>query len=156
MRLLTERLGSFIFGPISNQSSAITCIPPYISGTTIVPDRITIPPLNLVNINNQLDFRNDGLSSYIEYGHNSSGIPPSPQSRGIPIINTTWLTLKINSLCSGNVELGFGGGMVSTGQYFEVGFPDRNFNVACNIYGNGFKTGQRITTDHPLVAVPGV
>lgn len=144
------------FGPAVNQSSAVTCIPPYDYGTAIFPDRITIPPANSQYINNQLDFRNDGLSGFIEFGHNSTGNPPGSQQRqGTPTINTTWPTLKVNSLCNGNVEIAFGGGTLSTGKFFEVGFPDRDFNVASNIFANGIKTGQRITTVHPTSQVPG-
>ena len=142
------------FGAISEQSSAITCIPDYVGGGNIFPTRMTIPPTGSPNINNQLDFRNDGLSSYIEYGHNSAGSPPGPQNRqGNPIVNTTWPTLKINSLCNGNVEIGYGGGTLSAGKFFEVGFPDRNFNVASNIFANGLRTGQRVTTVHPTTPV---
>ncbi len=153
----TGNAGLIYFGPVSNQSSAIVCIPPYTGSGNIFPARITIPPTGSQNINNQLDFRNDGLSSFIEYGHNSAGSPPGDQQRqGSPTVNTTWPTLKINSLCNGNVELGFGGGTVSTGKYFEVGYPNRNFNIASNIFTDGIKTGQRITTVHPASAVPGV
>lgn len=144
------------FGPQVNQSSNVICIPPYNYGTAIFPDRITIPPASPTYINNQLDFRNDGLSGFIEFGHNSTGNPPGNQQRqGTPVINTTWPTLKVNSLCNGNVEIAYGGGTLSTGKFFEVGFPDRDFNVAANIFANGIKTGQRITTTHPLNAVPG-
>jgi hypothetical protein len=144
------------FGPHVNQSSNMTCIPPYNYGTAIFPDRITIPSNSPANIDNQLDFRNDGLSGFIEFGHNSTGNPPGPQMRqGSPVINTTWPTLKMNSLCNGNVEIAFGGGTLSTGKFFEVGFPDRDFTVASNVFANGIKTGQRTTTLHPLNAVPG-
>ena len=93
---------------------------------------------------NILDMRNDGVSGFIEYGNNKnnqlnslSGGTPAPP-----------LVLKINSTCGAHTEIGFGGGAVSTGLYFEVGKPVRDYKVASNINATGQRVGQKVATKH--------
>ena len=100
---------------------------------------------------NILDMRNDGVSGFIEYGNNKnnqlnslSGGTPAPP-----------LVLKINSTCGAHTEIGFGGGAVSTGLYFEVGKPVRDYKVASNINATGQRVGQRVTTKHIATEILG-
>jgi hypothetical protein len=145
-----------VFGNIANNPfpTSVPCIPQFATGD-IRLNRITVTNQStVVNNINYLDVRNDGTYGYIDYAHNKSG--NEQQQRTANPNNTVWPTLKINSACNGNIELSHGGGVVSTGNLFEVGFPNRDFTVRSNIYADGLSTGLKITSVHPTVQVPGM
>lgn len=145
-----------VFGSIANNPfpTNVPCIPQFVTGDVRM-NRITITNQSaVVNNINYLDVRNDGTYGYIDYAHNKSGT--EQQQRTANPNNTVWPTLKINSNCNGNIELSHGGGVVSTGNLFEVGFPNRDFTVRSNIYADGTSTGLKITSVHPTVQVPGM
>lgn len=145
-----------VFGNIANNPfpTSVPCIPQFATGD-IRLNRITVTNQStVVNNINYLDVRNDGTYGYIDYAHNKSG--NEQQQRTANPNNTVWPTLKINSACNGNIELSQGGGVVSTGNLFEVGFPNRDFTVRSNIYADGLSTGLKITSVHPTVQVPGM
>ncbi len=115
-----------------------TCIKPYVGSLTNISTRALITNTGFSNV---LDFNNDGLNGYIDYGYDISlyanpldGTAPTP----IP-------ALKINSACYGDVEIAKGGGYVSTGRHFEVGNPVRNGGITSNINGTNGLIGQRVT-----------
>lgn len=145
-----------VFGNVANNPFPISvpCVPQFATGDVRM-NRITITnQSSVVNNINYLDVRNDGTYGYIDYAHNKSGT--EQQQRTANPNNTVWPTLKMNSSCNGNIELSHGGGVVSTGNLFEVGFPNRDFTVRSNIYADGTSTGLKITSVHPTVQVPGM
>lgn len=145
-----------VFGSIATNPfpTNMPCVPQFVTGDVRM-NRITITNQStVVNNINYLDVRNDGTYGYIDYAHNKSGT--EQQQRTANPNNTVWPTLKVNSSCNGNVELSQGGGVVSTGNLFEVGFPNRDFTVRSNIYADGTSTGLKITSVHPTVQVPGM
>jgi hypothetical protein len=128
-----------------------------VGDTTLVTRRVmvinhpAINPTNYMPIGtpNILDLRNDGVTGFIEYGNTSANSVISLSLGGTPSPPKPPLTLKINSTCGANTEIGYGGGYVSTGRNFEVGFPTRNNNITSNIFSQGaLRIGQRITTNH--------
>ena len=142
------------------QLSIQSCRPPHtqngvLTGYTSV--RQLIAPAGTLSMNtylpvgnpNILDFRNDGINGIIEYGHNYDPATDDGQPvKGGGIILPAKPILKINSTCGAHTEIGFGGGVVSTGNYFEVGKPVRDYKVSSNIYSTGQRVGQRVTTKH--------
>lgn len=145
-----------VFGGIANNPfpTNVPCVPQFATGDVRM-NRITITnQSSVVNNINYLDVRNDGTYGYIDYAHNKSGT--EQQQRTANPNNTVWPTLKMNSNCNGNIELSQGGGVVSTGNVFEVGFPNRDFTVRSNIYADGVSTGLKVTSVHPTVQVPGM
>lgn len=131
-------------GGIPAQTVVPPCIP-NLSGAGIFQQSRVIVTTGLANGVNMLDMRNDGTNGYIEFAHNSSG---NPQNFIASQSNPSWPTLKINSACNGNVEIGLGGGYVSTSNYFEAGGPVRNALITSNIFAASTRIGQRVTTNH--------
>jgi hypothetical protein len=116
-----------------------TCIAPFSAGfLAAFNGRAAITQTTGTGSLNVLDFNNDGLNGYIDYGYDIS-LHPILSGSITPIP-----ALKINSACWGDVEIAKGGGYVSMGHYIEVGNPIRS-NIASNILASGGKIGQRVT-----------
>ena len=145
-----------------NQQIGGVCIPNRKqSDTTTVTRRVMIinhPSINALNgmpigTPNILDIRNDGKIGYIEFGSNASKII---DIKGGGTTIAPPLMLKINSTCGANTEIGFGGGFVSAGRNFEIGYPVRNANICSNIFTSGnTRVGQRVTTNHIATEILG-
>ena len=125
-------------GPVGPyQSPPTTCIAPYTGVMSLFNERAGVAHGTSPNM---LDFNNDGANGFIDYGYNIgieqllSGILPA---------------LKINSKCNGDVQLAKGGGVTSTGDYFEVGNVVRNSSIASNVFASN-RVGQRVTANSTI------
>lgn len=135
------------FGTYEPLELSRTCIKPYSLGMiSRFGDRVIITKsFGSTTSSNVLDLRNDSLNGYIDYGYDVSIHPRLIDTTGAPVIVAPVPSLKINSACTGDVEIAKGGGFVSAGNYFEVGNPIRNGAVVSNINATGSRIGLRVT-----------
>jgi len=130
----------FPYGP--SLPPATTCIKPFVGTLTNISTRALITNPGFSNV---FDFNNDGLNGYIDYGYDISEHPRLIDTSGVVAPVAPVPSLKINSVCNGDVEIAKGGGFVSAGNYFEVGNPIRNGLIVSNINALGSRVAQRVT-----------
>ena len=130
----------FPYGP--SLPPATTCIKPFVGTLTNISTRALITNPGFSNV---FDFNNDGLNGYIDYGYDISEHPRLIDTNGVEAPVAPVPSLKINSVCNGDVEIAKGGGFVSAGNYFEVGNPIRNGLIVSNINALGSRVAQRVT-----------
>ena len=137
------RIMSFgVIGPLLPPST--TCIKPYVGLTSAFSERLIITK-GTTATSNVFDFNNDGSNGYIDYGYDNSIFPRLIDTTGILTPVAPVPSLKINSVCRGDVEIAKGGGFVSVGNYFEAGNPIRNGSIVSNINALGSRIAQRVT-----------
>ncbi len=105
------------------------------AGGTVVKELTVLAPLTS-STENHLSIQTDRKDGFITLVH-----PAIFTGNGGPG------TLKINESCLGGVNIAKGGGIVSTGNNFEVGSPTRDINVAANVYV-GSKIGLKVQSNN--------